>query len=197
MPTGVYDAARLPPEPLPCRCELDDETLDDDFDGEDADTPDEEGLEDDELDEELDVEEDLAEGEEIVEAAPAEGGDEDEEEDVPTARRKRPSDVDEDEDEDVDPDDVEADLDAILKDRIAASSDDDEEDEEQVDTGPDADGTERVAAKTAEEFTCDTCFLIVHPRQFGRKGHLVCPEGYSPCSSIAVVEKRLKRAAKK
>ena len=94
----------------------------------------------------------------------------------------------------VDPDDVEADLDAILKDRIAAS-DDDDEDEPEDRTDPDS--TERVAAKSAEEFTCTTCFMIVHPRQFGRLGRLVCPEGYDPCSSIPIVEKRLKKAAKK
>ena len=56
---------------------------------------------------------------------------------------------------------------------------------------------ERVAAKSAEEFTCSTCFMIVHPRQFGRMGHLSCPEGYDPCPSVALVEKRLKRAARK
>ena len=56
---------------------------------------------------------------------------------------------------------------------------------------------ERVAAKTAEEFSCSTCFMIVHPRQFGRKDHLTCPEGYDPCPSIKEVEKRLKKAAKK
>lgn len=180
---------------------MDDEILDDDFDGDeagtdDSDAPDDDALEDDDLDDELDVEDDLPDGEVAPDEA-VEAGDEDEEEEVPAARRKRPSDVDEDEDEDVDPDDVEADLDAILKDRIAATPDDEEEEDEVVDAGTDPDGTERVAAKTAEEFTCTTCFMIVHPRQFGRKGHLVCPEGYSPCSSIAIVEKRLKRAAKK
>jgi hypothetical protein len=54
-----------------------------------------------------------------------------------------------------------------------------------------------VAAKSAEEFTCSTCFMIVHPRQFGRLGHLVCPEGYDPCPSVTLVEKRLKKAARK
>ena len=42
-------------------------------------------------------------------------------------------DEDEDEDEEADPDDVEADLDEILKDRIAAGDDEDEEDEEELD----------------------------------------------------------------
>ena len=182
---------------------MDEKILDDDFDGKDADSPEEEEvLEEDDLEEELDDELNGEEGlpdtavivtDEVVVVAV----EEEEDEEVPSARRKRPTDVDDDEDEDVDPDDVEADLDAILKDRIAATPDEDDEEDEVVDTGPDADGTERVAAKSAEEFTCSTCFMIVHPRQFGRKGNLVCPEGYSPCSSIAIVEKRLKRAARK
>lgn len=119
--------------------------------------------------------------------------DEEEDESVPTARRRpRPADEEEDED-DLNPDDVEADLDTILKDRIASGDDDEDEDEE-----PEAPGEsgERVAAKGADEFTCQTCFLIVHPRQFGRAGRLTCPEGYDPCSSIPKVEALLKKARK-
>lgn len=171
--------------------------MEEDFDGEDA-----EPLEDDELDDELDEEldDDLVDVDAGVDGDVDEivkVDDEEDEDEVPTARRKRPSDVDEDEDEDIDPDDVEADLDAILKDRIAASPDDGEEDDEAPDSGVDGDGTERVAAKSAEEFTCTTCFMIVHPRQFGRKDNLTCPEGYSPCSSISIVEAKLKSHAKK
>jgi len=183
---------------------MDEKILDDDFDGKDAESPEQDAeLEDDDLDEavedELDADEDLPDTAVIVtdEVVVVAVDEEEDEDDVPSAHRKRPTDVNDDEDEDVDPDDVEADLDAILKDRIAATPDDDEEEDEVAETGPDADGTERVAAKSAEEFTCTTCFMIVHPRQFGRKGNLTCPEGYSPCSSIAIVEKRLKRAAKK
>ena len=113
------------------------------------------------------------------------------------AKRKPAGDDDEDEDDDDDDDDVEADLDAILKDRIAAGTDDDEDEDETPEDRNDPDVTERVAAKSAEEFTCATCFMIVHPRQFGRLGHLTCPEGYDPCSSVTLVEKRLKKAAKK
>lgn len=168
--------------------------LDDEFE-----VDDEEVLEDD-LDDDLvedldpDLDEDL--DEEIDEELVAdvgdviEGDDEDEDdvESVPVARRKV-GDDDDDDDEDLDPDDVEADLNEILKGRIAAGSDEDDEEEADT-TGQEA--TDRVQAKTAEEFTCATCFMIVHPRQFGRKGQLTCPEGYDPCSSIAIVEKRLK-----
>ncbi len=169
--------------------------VEENFDGDEA-----EPLEDDELEEDLDEELDDeivdVDSEIDVDKADDAVADEEEEE-VPTARRKRPSDVDEDEDEDIDPDDVEADLDAILKDRIAASPDDDEDEDEVQETGVEGDGTERVAAKSAEEFTCTTCFMIVHPRQFGRRDKLTCPEGYSPCSSISIVEARLKKTARK
>lgn len=160
----------------------DDEVLEDDLE-EEAEEDIDPDLDEEELDEEID-EELVADVSDIVDGEDSD----DEEESVPVARRKV-GDDDDDEDEDLDPDDVEADLNEILKGRIAAGSDEDEEEEGEV-TGPEA--TDRVQAKTAEEFTCDTCFMIVHPRQFGRKGQLTCPEGYDPCSSIPIVEKRLK-----
>jgi hypothetical protein len=160
------------------------------MDAEDPDVP-EEDLED-ELDEDLedDLDEDvpLGDDDDVV-------VDDDEDDDAPAATRK-PADDDEDDDDELDPDDVEADLDAILKDRIAAGVDEDDEEEVAEDRN-DPDATERVAAKSAEEFTCETCFMIVHPRQFGRLGRLTCPEGYDPCPSVALVEKRLKKAARK
>ena len=124
--------------------------------------------------------------------------DDDEDGEVPKALRKRPGTPDDEDDDEgtIGEDDVEADLDTILKDRIAAGSDDDE-DEAEAEEKPEPGDAERVAAKTAEEFSCSTCFMIVHPRQFGRKDHLTCPEGYDPCPSIKEVEKRLKKAAKK
>jgi len=152
-----------------------------------------------ELDDEVDLDEVLVEEELVDEplddevAVPvAEVEEEEEEEAVPTARRRPRAGDEEDEEEDLNPDDVEADLDTILKDRIASGDDDDE------DVEPEAPGEsgERVAAKTADEFTCQTCFLIVHPRQFGRAGRLTCPEGYDPCSSIPKVEALLKKARK-
>jgi hypothetical protein len=164
---------------------------------------DEPGLEADldaDLDPELDVDVDdvlvdepIDDDDEVAIVAADEDEEDEEEEAVPAARR-RPRAGEEEEDEDVlNPDDVEADLDTILKDRIASGDDDEEDDEE-----PEAPGEpgERVAAKTADEFTCQTCFLIVHPRQFGRAGRLSCPEGYDPCSSIPKVEALLKKARK-
>ncbi len=169
--------------------------MDEDIDPDDVETPDEEEL-DEELEEELDDEVVLGGGDDD-DAVVAADDDEDEDEAPPAARRKPASEEEDDEEEELDPDDVEADLDAILKDRIAASTDDDEDEEETTEDRNDPDVTERVAAKSAEEFTCNSCFMIVHPRQFGRLGHLQCPEGYDPCPSVALVEKRLKKAAKK
>lgn len=167
-------------------------------------------MDDDELgeEEELDEEESLVEGDDDLDEAldgdveddelgtePAADDDDDDEsaDDVPSAKAKRNTDDDDDDDDDEDPDDVEADLDTILKDRIAAGDDDEDDDEVEE---PGTESGERVAAKTADEFTCPTCFLIVHPRQFGRSGALTCPEGYDPCGGMAIVVRGTGKASK-
>lgn len=158
---------------------------------------------DDELDEDLDdeveeIEEDL--DEEFAEADDFDGGDaeilepdgaaaeEDEgEEEVaaPAARKKREDDEDEDDDEDLSPDDVEADLDTILRDRIAASDDeDDDEEDDEVVAAVTPEGTASVAPKRAGEFTCPACFLLVSRAQFGRPDDPRCPVGNEPCPAI-------------
>ncbi len=184
------------PEPA-TTVRMDGQTLDEDIDidADDVDTADEDELSEEDLDDELDEDVDLPGTDD--DAVVGDDDDEEDEDDVPTARRKPASDDDDDDEEDDDPDDVEADLDAILKDRIAAGTDDDEEEDEVPEGTTDPDVGERVAAKSAEEFTCTGCFMIVHPRQFGRAGRLECPEGYDPCPSIKIVEQRLKSAAKK
>lgn len=168
----------------------DDELVDEDLDDEELDV---EGLDEDALE----PDDELAEL--PIEDADAVVSDDEVEEDddvVPSARKKRVAGDDEDEDEEeLDPDDVEADLDTILKDRIAAGDDEEEDEEELEEGGPEA--GERVAAKAADEFTCPTCFLIVHPRQFGRPGALTCPEGYDPCGAIPLVEEQQRRATKR
>jgi hypothetical protein len=79
-----------------------------------------------------------------------------------TMSRRRPAD-----DDDEDDDDVEADLDAILKGRIAAGDDEDEDDDE--DEGkpskpaPTPPGeAEPVVARQDNEFSCPNCFLLVN-----------------------------------
>jgi hypothetical protein len=169
---------------------------------------DDELIDDEEFDEDLDVEEvdeeDL-EAEAVIDEdddAFVEVVDEvavDEEEDevdvAPKAKKKR-EDEDEDEEE-ADPDDVEADLDRILKDRIAASEDD--EDEEELEeqqpraVGETADG---VQPKKANEFMCTGCFLLVNAAQFGPPDHLECPVGESVCPAMAEVERQYQKARK-
>ena len=58
-----------------------------------------------------------------------------------------------------------------------------------VDNDPEA--TEGVVSKREGEFTCTGCFMIVHPRQFGRKGRLTCPTGDEDCPSISIVAAQL------
>jgi hypothetical protein len=165
--------------------DLDPEELDEELDDPEIDGELDEDLED------LDGEVPLEADDDDDEVAAVDGEEEAEEEAVPAARKRPRSGEEEDDDEDIDPDDVEADLDTILKDRIASGDDEDEEDEVEDVTG---DPGDRVAAKGADEFVCPTCFLIVHPRQFGRLGKLSCPEGYDPCGAITKVEAQLKKA---
>ncbi len=165
--------------------EHDDETLDPDL---------EEELEEDieELDAEV-LDEPLDDDDLLVVADTADAAEEEDDDAVPTARATTSS--DDDDDDDLNPDDVETDLDTILKDRLSASDDDDEDDEEDAQPETSSDGG-KVPAKADNEFTCTTCFMIHHPRQFGRPGAFTCPEGYDPCAGIAVVEASLKRSRK-
>jgi hypothetical protein len=157
----------------------DDDTSDDDFDG---DTPDEGDFdgEPDELEAELDeglgnedaevdyVEEaytDVSEDEVLApppKAKPA-----------ATKTQKSADEEEEEEDDEVDLDDVEADLDAILKDRIAAQPEDEDEDElpEVDDRG---DGPGRIQPKKADEFVCQSCFLVKHRRQLADEDQMLC-----------------------
>ena len=91
--------------------------------------------------------------------------------------------------DEVDPDEVEADLDAILKDRIAAA-DDDEEDDEEVAPEPrsSAEIAEGVTPKKANEFTCTGCFLLVNRGQFGPDDAMHCPVGEADCPAITQLQ---------
>ena len=75
---------------------------------------------------------------------------------------------------------MEADLEEILRDRIAAS-DDDEDDEE---TASSQSKTVSVAPPRSDEWTCNQCFLIVSMTQFGSRTAPACPSGEEPCESI-------------
>ena len=104
-----------------------------------------------------------------------EDDDEDDEDDVPA-----PED-DDDDDEDIHPSDVEADLEEILRDRIAASDDEDEDEDDEAGSGPKA---ASVAPPRSDEWTCGQCFLIVSITQFGSRSDPMCPSGEDPCESM-------------
>jgi hypothetical protein len=140
------------------------------------------------LDDEVDVDALVVDDEDVDVVAEVEVVDDVDEEDAePVVVAKKVGDDDDEDEDDDDPDDVEADLDTILKDRIASGDDLDDEEEEEVPDRNDPDAADGVAAKKEGEFTCSLCFLIVHPRQFGRRDRLVCPEGYDTCPSISIV----------
>jgi Domain of unknown function (DUF4193) len=97
----------------------------------------------------------------------------------PAKPRKKGEDDDEEEEDDDDDtdDDVEADLDAILKDRIAAQPDeDDDEDEETPEPDDRGDGAGRIQPKRPGEFVCQSCFLVKHPSQLADADHMLCAD---------------------
>lgn len=150
-------------------------------------------LDEDELDEDvLEADDDFVALDDDFVAA--EDDDEDDDETSGPVRRSVPTGEDEDEDDDIiAPDDVEADLDTILKGKIASEDDldDDDEEEEEALVVPvkkpapveQADG---VTAKQEGEFTCPGCFMVVHPRQFGRRVNPTCPSGEEDCPGIQI-----------
>ena len=136
----------------------------------DEDPPERELAEDGELDaenEEFDGEDGedgegfAADGDAAAADADADAGDDDEDDDDDVAVPAAAADDDEDDD------DVEADLDAILKDRIAAGDDEEDDDEEDGPKTPKPAPTpsgeaEPVMARQDHEFSCPNCFLLVN-----------------------------------
>jgi hypothetical protein len=112
---------------------------------------------------------------------------------APRAKKKPAGDdIVEDDEDVVDPDDVEADLEQILRDRIAAADDDDDEDEVEVVDPRAAEAPDGVTPKKANEFVCTGCFLLVNRGQFGPADKMVCPVGEADCPAIT----KLRRAKK-
>jgi hypothetical protein len=106
---------------------------------------------------------------------------EDEDDDDDDVTPPKPA-TDDDDDDDVDPSDLEADLDEILRERIAANDDEDEDDDES--STKTARKKASVAPKRSDEWTCNQCFLIVSSSQFGTKDDPRCPSGEDPCVSL-------------
>ena len=151
---------------------------DDDFDGPAEDEVDESEIDD--VDD-LDIEE-------PIEEFSGDGGDDDDEDDEDdeqpeTPRARKVTSEEEDEDDETDPDDVEADLEAILRDRMAAADEDEDED------GEDGGGTpgDSSSGPRNDEFVCDSCFLLVNRSQFGSARDPRCPMGDPECPSIVKI----------
>ncbi|MEO7555882.1 MAG: hypothetical protein ABIV94_04675 [Acidimicrobiales bacterium] len=144
-----------------------------------------------ELDEEVDLDDaELDEDDIVVEALVVDDddivvvdddaeADDDEDDDTAAAAKARPAkageeDSDEDDLEEEDPDDVEADLDTILKDRIAAADDEEEEDEDvPVDTEDRTDGN-KIQLRRPGEFVCRSCFLLKSQTQLADAKRKLC-----------------------
>ena len=74
-------------------------------------------------------------------------------------------------DDDDDDDEIEADLTAILEDRIKANDDEDPEEDEAVKSGDGEDAN--VVAKQEDEMNCPSCFLLVSKAAIEKDGE--CP----------------------
>jgi hypothetical protein len=139
--------------------------------------PDAEVLDDGDPDEAgLDLEDDTVEPSDGAEEDDEEK--EDEEDEPPPAKKAGEGEEDDDE---PDPDDVEADLDTILKDRIAANDDedDDEDEEEEVPTRTTEkpkEGPNRVTPRQPGEFVCTSCFLVKQRTQLADAANDLCDD---------------------
>jgi len=162
------------------------ETLEEDVDVDDLDEED--------LDAAIDVDDDLDEAfdpdAEVVEGAEEEA--ETPEAPAPRGRKKGADDETEEDEEEADPDDVEADLDTILKDRIAAAEDEEDEEEAEVADSRGPETPDGVTPKKANEFMCTGCFLLVNRGQFGPPDNMTCPVGESDCPAITQLQKAKK-----
>lgn len=154
---------------------------DDDFEAE----PDEDEVLEPELEEDLELEEPIDDFVEVVATAEGEAVEPEEEaEEEESAPRARKVDDDEEEDDETDPDDIEADLEAILRDRMAAADDDDDE---EGDEAPGAAKPDSPSGARNDEFVCESCFLLVNRSQFGSAKDPRCPMGDTECPSITKI----------
>jgi Domain of unknown function (DUF4193) len=80
-------------------------------------------------------------------------------------------------DEELHPDDVEAPLDALLKEKTAAQTIEDEE-EDLEDDEPEGDdrgeGPARIVPRRADEFVCRSCFLVLPRHQLADEERMLC-----------------------
>lgn len=133
-----------------------------------------------EFDEDLDDDEDpLADDDDDEEL------EEEDEEEPPERNAKRPPQGEGEFDDEVDPDNLEADLNTILRDRIAAGDDIEDDDEvSEVETGQPAEMLGSVTPRRDDEWLCEGCFLLVSKSQLGNRNEPRCPSGEEICPSL-------------
>jgi len=170
---------RLSGEPVPGMDAMADKT-DDNTLPEDPEAVDE--VKDDELDPEDDSDDALEDDSDDAEALEGEDADDDD------ADAKAPADAKaaEEDDDDEDEDDVEADLDTILKERLATADEQDDDEEETVVAVKKAAG-EDAAGKRSNEIVCTNCFLLVKESQLGPTGERTCPSGEDEADCAAII----------
>ncbi|MCY3561431.1 MAG: hypothetical protein OXH20_09735 [bacterium] len=109
----------------------------------------------------------------------------DEDEEAPPERNaKRPAATDGEFDDEVDPDNLEADLNTILRDRIAAGDDITDDEADEVETGQPAEMLGSVTPRRDDEWLCEGCFLLVTLSQLGTRSAPHCPSGEEICPSL-------------
>lgn len=98
----------------------------------------------------------------------------------PKAAVKADEDEDEDGvdlDEELHPDDVEAPLDALLKERTASATLEDEEEEveeEEVELDERGEGPTKIMPRRSDEFLCSSCFLVLPRSQLADESRMLC-----------------------
>jgi len=142
--------------------EEDDEAFDPDFD-EDI--------------EEEDDDDHLADDDEDIE-------EEDDEKEVPERSPKRPPQTEGEFDDEVDPDNLEADLNTILRDRIASGDDVEDDEAGEVETGQPAELLGSVTPRRDDEWLCEGCFLLVSKSHLGSRREPPRPSRASICPSL-------------
>jgi hypothetical protein len=147
--------------------ELDEEDLDEDLE---VDLDLDDGLGDDVLDDE-DVDREIpvavVTDETVTEAAAETTTTEDEDDDVL------------DLDEELHPDDVEESFDVLLQERTASATLEDDEEEledEEIDVDERGDGATRIVPRRADEFLCQSCFLVLPLRRLADEQRQFCDD---------------------
>jgi hypothetical protein len=82
-------------------------------------------------------------------------------------------------DEELHPDDVEEPLDVLLQERTASATLEDDEEEledEEIDVDERGDGSTRIVPRRADEFLCQSCFLVLPLRRLADEERQYCDD---------------------